>query len=174
MNDDRILIGKIVKPHGVDGTLLIEILTDFPEERFYPGASLHIEQGGRESTRRVTEASPHGERWRIRFNDCEDRDQAEELRGARIVIPEEEVIGDGKELYDFDLIGMQVYDTNDNKKGTIEDVTYVGSRPLLQIDPGQGESFDFPAHEELVEGFNRNQGWIRLKFPKGWNKHRKS
>jgi len=172
MSEQRILIGEVVKPHGVDGTLLVEILTDFPEERFYPGASLRIEQGNRESTWEVQEASPHGGRWRVRLKNCTDRDRAEEFRDARIVIPEEEVIGDGEELYDFDLIGMQVYDASDNKQGTVTDVTYVGSRPFLQIDPEQGESFDFPAHEDLIQEFDRSQGWIRLRFPKGWDKHR--
>ena len=34
--DDRIVIGRVVRPHGLLGEVSVEILTDFPE-RFHEG-----------------------------------------------------------------------------------------------------------------------------------------
>ena len=40
------LVGRIARPHGVRGQVIVNPETDFPEERFQPGAELFIERGG--------------------------------------------------------------------------------------------------------------------------------
>ena len=36
---DRLVVGRVVRPHGVRGELSVEVLSDAPE-RFVPGAEL--------------------------------------------------------------------------------------------------------------------------------------
>ena len=41
------LVGRIARPHGIRGQVIVNPETDFPEERFQPGAELFVERGGR-------------------------------------------------------------------------------------------------------------------------------
>lgn len=170
MNRDDVLIGTVVKPHGVDGTLLVEIHTDYPEERFKPGNRLRLCSDQTDQTVTVENASPHGNRWRVKLKESSDRDRAEELRDFEFVVSEDEVIGDGNELYNFDLMDMNVLDQAGKSRGVIEGVSYSGPRPLLEISPGEEtDNYDFPAHEDLVIDFDRDESWIQLRYPQGWD-----
>ena len=44
--DEMALVGRIARPHGIRGQVIVNPETDFPEERFQPGAELFIERGG--------------------------------------------------------------------------------------------------------------------------------
>ena len=44
--DDMALVGRIARPHGIRGQVIVNPETDFPEERFRPGAELFVERGG--------------------------------------------------------------------------------------------------------------------------------
>ncbi|MER2093696.1 MAG: ribosome maturation factor RimM, partial [Saccharopolyspora rectivirgula] len=35
-------VGRVVKPHGIRGELVVEVLTDSPELRFASGAALNV------------------------------------------------------------------------------------------------------------------------------------
>ena len=40
------VVGRIARAHGIRGQVIVNPETDFPEERFQPGAELFIERGG--------------------------------------------------------------------------------------------------------------------------------
>ena len=39
-------VGRIARAHGIRGQVIVNLDTDFPEERFRPGAELFIERNG--------------------------------------------------------------------------------------------------------------------------------
>src|SRR5262249_53929244 len=41
------LVDRIARAHGLRGQVIVNLETDFPEERFQPGAELFVERGGR-------------------------------------------------------------------------------------------------------------------------------
>ena len=41
--DEMALVGRIARAHGIRGQVIVNPETDFPEERFQPGAELFIE-----------------------------------------------------------------------------------------------------------------------------------
>ena len=43
---ETLAVGRVVKPHGVQGELVVEVLTDSPELRFAPGAVLGVRRRG--------------------------------------------------------------------------------------------------------------------------------
>ena len=45
--DEMALVGRIARAHGIRGQVIVNPETDFPEDRFQPGAELFIERGGR-------------------------------------------------------------------------------------------------------------------------------
>ena len=48
--------GRIARAHGIRGQVIVNLETDFPEERFQPGAELFIERDG------VVETAPADDR----------------------------------------------------------------------------------------------------------------
>lgn len=170
MESNEIRVGTVVKPHGVEGTVVVEILTDFPEQRFSEGNNLRLlTDSGREQYT-VESGSPHQQRWLLTLREVNDRDQAEALRGADIVIEEDEVIGEEGDLYDFDLVGMDVYNQHDESVGTIREVEQGSDISSLRIELEDGGIAGFPAHEELILDSDRHEGWIQLRFQEGWEK----
>jgi 16S rRNA processing protein RimM len=170
MKESDVRVGTIVKPHGVEGAVLVDILTDFPEERFGAGAEVTVLTDRGRETFTVREGSRHQERWIMQLDEVRDRDEAEQLRGADLVVDESEVIGAEGDLYDFDLVGMDVYDQDDQPMGEIREVGRGANRPTLRIERPDGDTIEFPAHEELALDADRHEKWIRLKFQQGWER----
>ena len=50
--DDMAVVGRIARTHGLRGEVIVNLETDFPDERFYPGAELFVVRGG-EMTRLI-------------------------------------------------------------------------------------------------------------------------
>ena len=73
------LVGRIARAHGIRGQVIVNLETDFPEERFRPGAELFVERDGddrgADADERPVSAGPSGHR------DCGRRDD-ERRRGA--------------------------------------------------------------------------------------------
>ena len=44
------VVGRIARAHGIRGQVIVNPETDFPDERFQPGAELFIERGGEVET----------------------------------------------------------------------------------------------------------------------------
>ena len=45
------VVGRIARAHGIRGQVIVNLETDFPDERFQPGAELFVERGGQSSSR---------------------------------------------------------------------------------------------------------------------------
>ena len=54
--DDMVLVGRVARPHGLRGHVVVNPETDFVEERFEPGAIV-VDAGRRAATRALTVAS---------------------------------------------------------------------------------------------------------------------
>ena len=44
--DSMAVVGRIARPHGLKGQVIVNPETDFPEQRFQPGAELFVSRGG--------------------------------------------------------------------------------------------------------------------------------
>ena len=71
--DEMALVGRIARAHGIRGQVIVNPETDFPEERFQPGAELFVERGGvdraADADDRPVSAGPAGDRDRGRRDD---------------------------------------------------------------------------------------------------------
>jgi 16S rRNA processing protein RimM len=76
---ELVVIGRVVKPHGIRGEVAVDVLSDVPG-RFDPGVAVVLD--GRART--IATSRPHQGRMLVRFEDVTDRTTAEGLRGATI------------------------------------------------------------------------------------------
>ena len=134
------LVGRIARAHGLRGQVILNLETDFPEERFQPGAELFIERKGRVEPLTISSVRFHRERPIVGLGGVETVDDAEALAGHELRVPVERLAAlPPGTYYRHDLIGCRVETTNGAAVGVVSDVegTLAGSR--LVVDGAAGE-----------------------------------
>jgi 16S rRNA processing protein RimM len=120
-------VGRIEKPHGLRGQVIVRLLTN-RVERLHPGTELVAPAG----PLRVVTASPHGDRWLVTFHGVDTRDAADALRGTVLSAPP---IDDPDELWVHDLVGAEVIDGG-VARGRVLEVQANPASDLLVLDSG--------------------------------------
>jgi 16S rRNA processing protein RimM len=119
-------VGRVVKPHGVRGQVIVDLVTNRPEARLAPGTVLHCERGDL----RVDGATAHQGRWIVSFAGVGDRDAAEALRGATL---RAEPIEEDGVLWVHELIGSDVVDPSGRPYGRVEAIEANPASDLLVL-----------------------------------------
>ena len=149
----RLVVGRVLRPHGVRGELAVEVLSDAPD-RFSPGAELGAGDPDGDRPLRpvtVTAARPHLGRLLLRLDGVEDRDAAEELHGALLSIPMEAARPlAADEFWPHQLVGLDVVDRQGRRRGEVADVLPGTAHDLLAVDLPSGERRLVPAVAALV------------------------
>ena len=125
---DLVQIGRVIKPHGVRGEVVVDATTDDPAGRFAVGEVLVGKQAGRERELTVKSMRPHQGRLLLFFDEVPDRNDAETLRGMRFFAAP--VFDDDDEAYyDHELIGLRVLNVGDVDEATATARAYEGELP---------------------------------------------
>ena len=80
-----LVVGRVIRPHGVRGEVVVEIHTDSPEERFAAGSVLDTGPSG-VGPLRISEVRPHSGRLLVLFDWAFSYLTYE--RGARVITGE--------------------------------------------------------------------------------------
>ncbi len=146
----ELVVGRIGRPHGVRGEVLVEVRTDDPDDRFAPGRVLATDPA-EAGPLTIEQARRHSGRLLVRFAGIDDRDAAGDLRGVMLVIDSAELppSGDSDEFYDHELIGLVVVTVDGVKIGMVTEVRHAG-QDLLVIDRAAGDLGAGEAGEALV------------------------
>ena len=102
MTPELLDVGRVVKPHGLDGELVVELWSELTA-RLDPNTVLDSPVG----PLRVTRSCPFGERYLVRFEGVNDRNAAESLRGTVLRAAPAERPG---VLWVHELVGAEVVD----------------------------------------------------------------
>jgi 16S rRNA processing protein RimM len=148
--EPSILIGRILRPHGVHGEIRIEPLTDFPE-RF-------------EGLERVYVDLPTGGRWwtidgvrpgkdgviLVHFEGVETPEAVDALRGGRLLLPRAEAVPLPEDVYYIDdLKGLRADDEAGTFLGKVREV-YSFAQNVLEIRTPDGQDVMIPLVKEWV------------------------
>ena len=128
-------VGRIIRPHGLRGQVVIASETDFGEERFAPGSKVWREDGNTMSSLTVTDSHPQADRWIVGFEDVTTVEEAEELRGKALRIPHDARMPLGPdEYYLYDLVGCEVRTVAGVEIGRVQSVYTGAGSALLGVD----------------------------------------
>jgi 16S rRNA processing protein RimM len=135
---EALVVGRIIRPHGIRGEVSVEVRTDTPEERFAPGSVLGTDPAAA-GPLTVESSRWHTSHLLIRFAGYADRTQAEALRGVWLTVSSDDVVptGDEDEFYDHQLVGLTVVTVAGDPVGTVADVLHHG-QDLLVVEPAAG------------------------------------
>ena len=121
----RIQVGKVGKPHGLEGAFVIEQASEDPE-RFAEGATLLVSG----EPARIIESKRAGGRPVIRLDREAARGDAIEVDRNDLPEPEE------GEYYAFQLVGLEVEESGGAKLGRVTEVSSGPANDVLELDTG--------------------------------------
>jgi 16S rRNA processing protein RimM len=164
---DMVLVGRIARPHGIRGQVVVTPETDFVEERFREGAMMWCRTA--RGDEQLTIASMRVQKGRpiVGFDGFESIDDVERLTGAELRIPEAALrpLGDGA-YYHHQLVGCAVDTVNGERVGQVVRVEGGSSGSLLEIEGPRGRVLVPLAAEICVEIDVRGKR-IRIDPPEG-------
>lgn len=123
-------MGKVAKPHGLTGEVVVQWLSD-RVERLEPGGSLRVG----DAWLRIESSRPHQGRYLVRFEGVASREAADELRGEVLqaeAMPED----DPEVLWVHEVIGSVLQDASGVVLGTVNAVQANPASDLLVLDNG--------------------------------------
>ncbi len=166
MTTELVIIGRVVKPQGRRGEVLVHPLSDRPER--FPTLEKAFLTGSGASPRevRVTSTWPHKGRHVLKLEGVDSIDEAERLRGCELGIAEKELapLPEGS-FYHYQLKGLQVADGGGGEVGVVEDVMETGAgAPILVVRGTQGETL-VPFADHFVKTVDLARARIIIERP---------
>jgi 16S rRNA processing protein RimM len=163
---ERVAVGRVLRPHGVRGEVVVEVLSDVPG-RLAPGRSLKASWAGRPARNLTVESyRVHKTGALVRFAGAEDRDQAEELRDALLEVDRSEV-PDAPEgtYYWYQLLGCRC-SVDGEDLGEVTDLVEDGGGLLLVVSK-EGRQVPIPFVQSFLKEVDVERGRIELDLPEG-------
>lgn len=159
-SNERIVIGRVGAAHGIRGELRIIPLTDFPE-RF---AALREVMVGDELLH-IESVKPQGKNFLMRFREYTVREDAQKLTGRLLTVARAEAAPlDEGEYYVFDIVGLTVYDEENNELGTVENVLRTGSNDVYAVRSEDGREILIPALRKVVRTIDVPNGRMTVRL----------
>lgn len=120
-------IGRISKPHGLRGDVVVELFTN-RLERLDAGSVLHADR-----PLVVARSRTHSGRWVVHFEGVDTIDEAERLRGQ---VLQAEPLDDPDVLWVHELVGSEVVGVDGTGYGKATEVQANPASDLLVLESG--------------------------------------
>jgi 16S rRNA processing protein RimM len=166
----QLVTGRIARPHGVRGEVIVEVRTDDPDLRFAPG-SVVTKETAVAGPLTIAQARWHSGRLLVQFKGYEDRNVADELRGVLLLVDSADLedVADPDEFRDHQLIGLAVSTVSGEPVGTVADVLHHGQDLLVVSGSGTlaGSQIMIPFVAPLVPVVDLKAGLLQIDPPPG-------
>jgi len=162
-----VVVGRLGRPHGVHGEISVEVRTDDPENRFAIGAKITVKENNKKLT--VASTRWHLSRLLIKFEEIQDRTQVDAVRGKLLVVevdPNKATLGNN-EFYEFQLIDLEVFNTNNEKLGVIKEVLPGSAQALIVVKTLDNKEVMVPFVNQLVPEVDIKNKRVVMNPPSG-------
>ena len=153
--NDLIIVGRIVKAHGIRGELKVFPETDDPE-RFFDFESVLVGEDA-ENTVRLTienlrfQPSSRGLTLIVSFEEIKTRDDAESLVKTYLYVSESELTLDEDEFFIHELIGCSVWSLEGEEIGSVKDVLEMPAHLVYLVKRSGKPDVMIPAVDAFIE-----------------------
>jgi 16S rRNA processing protein RimM len=164
----QVTVGRIGRPHGIRGDVVVGVRTDEPELRFAIGSRLDTDPA---DVGPLTVASMrwHSGTLLVRFDGIKDRDAAAGLGGTWLLVDSGTLAApeDPDEFRDHDLVGLSVQTADGTVVGVVADVLHPGQDVLAIRPPDAGGEILVPFVKAIVTDVNVAAGVLVIDPPPG-------
>jgi 16S rRNA processing protein RimM len=176
----RLIVGRIGRPHGIRGEVIVGVRTDEPDLRFTVGAVLDVERtlpgpgGTADGQLTVAAARWHSGQLLVAFAGITDRTAASELTGSWLSVDSSQLpeSSDPDEFRDHELIGLSVRTSAGDAVGVVADVLHHGQDLLVVRQDGdqhggKGRDYLVPFVKAIVPEIDISAGILVIDPPPG-------
>ena len=162
---DFIAVGRVVRPHGVRGNLLVEPISDLIQS-LDQGSVVFV--GTEHEPAEVVFAQTHKHRYLVSVQNCQSREQAELWRDQELYLRTEHA-GDLPEgtYYHWQIIDMLVETMEGRELGRIRQILVTGANDVYVIEMANGEELLLPAIDDVVQEIDVEAGRMRVRLLSG-------
>lgn len=156
-------VGRLRRPHGVKGEMVMEVLTGFPE-RLHPGKEVYVGEGRQPI--RLASVRPHDKALLVSLAGIENPEEAGRYRNALVFVRAADLppLPEG-EYYHHELIGMVVQNEDGQVVGELVNVLETRANDVYEIKTPEGKELLLPAVEEVILNVNPGQRMMTVRVP---------
>lgn len=162
-----IVIARAVKPRGLKGEIVAELLTDFPDRFEDVEELVLVSPSGERQNGRLEDYWFQNDRVILKLAGYDDVDTAKELVGFEFAIPESErVTLPEDQYYDWELEGCAVQ-VGSETIGIVQSVIKTGGTEILLISDESGKERLVPLVDSIVVEIDTAGKLIVVDPPEG-------
>lgn len=160
-----LVVGKLRRPHGLHGEMIMHVLSDFPE-RIQPGVVLYLGPERRPSVLSSVRQHTHGllvafEGWRTPEESGEYRNQFAYVRADdRPPLPE-------GEYYHHQILGLRVIDEHQRLLGKIDKILENAANDIYVVRSKEGGEILLPAIDSVILDIDLDNGEMHVHLLPG-------
>jgi 16S rRNA processing protein RimM len=161
------VVGRVARPHGLRGDVVVNPETDFVAERFRPGATVWTRAGGREEELTIASARMQNGRPVVGFEGLSSIDAVERLAGVELRVPEASLqpLEPGR-YYEHQLVGCSVETAAGATVGSVVRVESGVGGSRLVVEGARGEVL-VPLAVDICVEIDVGARRIRIAPPEG-------
>ncbi|MEW6774558.1 MAG: ribosome maturation factor RimM [Bacteroidota bacterium] len=156
--DKLVIVGRIGKPHGIKGYIVLHLLEDIDWENIH---SLFIEMDNVPVPYLIEDVQFLNQKEIIKLKFIDDVNQAKKMVNKNILVEEKFILSDEE----IDIIGFTVKDINKNnfEIGIVEDVISNRDLEWLLIRNSTKKEILLPLNDDLLESIDEENKIIFYK-----------
>jgi 16S rRNA processing protein RimM len=160
-----LVIGKLGRPHGVRGEILMHVYTDFPE-RIQPQATFFV--GPQYQLLKLTKRRQHAQGLLVMFAGYPNREKVAELRNQLVHVrtSDRPPLEEG-EYYHHQLLGLEVIAEDGKSLGTLASILETGANEVYVVRDQGGAEVLIPAIKSVILDIDLHQEKIRVHLLPG-------
>jgi 16S rRNA processing protein RimM len=141
-------VGKIRRPHGVHGDLIVELLTDFPE-RLVEGKVVY--EGEKHRELKIRSKRTHQTGLIMGFDGIDTPEEAGQYRNQILYVPTRDVPQPAEGEYFFhQLLDLVVVEDSGVELGTLTEVFETGANDVYVVTDSTGREILLPAIQDVI------------------------
>jgi 16S rRNA processing protein RimM len=160
-----LVIGKLRRPHGVHGEILMDIITDFPE-RIKAGTRVFV--GPQHEEQIIRSARGNAGTLLVAFEAFNNLEEVGVLRNQYMYVRAEDrpPLPPG-EYYHHQLIGLPVLTDEGQVLGVLSEILENAANDVYVVRPKQGADILLPAIDSVILDIDLQQGEMRVHLLPG-------
>ena len=160
-----LLVGKLHRPHGVRGEMIMSVMTDFPE-RLKPGTAVYLGPGHDPVT--IRSIRHHNRGVLIALEGYTSRDEVIPLRNVEMFVRADDrpPLPEG-EYYLHQIIGLQAVTDEGEPLGLVADMIETGANGVFIVRDEDGKEILLPDIDEVILKIDLEAGQMTVHLLEG-------
>jgi 16S rRNA processing protein RimM len=165
--NELVIIARAVKPRGLKGEIVAQLLTDFPDRFDDVEELILVSPGGERTTKRLEDYWFQNDRVVLKLAGYDDVETAKQLVGFEFAVPEQDRVPlPADHYYDWELEGCTVK-AGAESIGTVRSVMKTGGAEILVVTNDSGKEQLIPLADSIVVAVDTEGKTIVIDPPEG-------